>query len=80
MFSSPVVATPSSPPAVTDIGRNATGIAGDVSDLDDPDRLFAQIRQEKGKLDVVFANAGVAKYAPLGAITEELYDLIPTSM
>ena len=46
---------------------------GDVSNLDDLDRLFAQIRKEKGKLDVVFANAGVARYAPSGAITEEFF-------
>jgi NAD(P)-dependent dehydrogenase (short-subunit alcohol dehydrogenase family) len=53
-----------------------TGVQGDVSNLGDLDRLFAQIKQEKGKLDIVFANAGVAKYPPFGAITEELYDSI----
>jgi NAD(P)-dependent dehydrogenase (short-subunit alcohol dehydrogenase family) len=47
-----------------------------VAELDDLDRLFAQIKKEKGKIDVLFANAGIAKYAPLGAITEELYDSI----
>jgi NAD(P)-dependent dehydrogenase (short-subunit alcohol dehydrogenase family) len=47
-----------------------------VANLDDLDRLFAQIKREKGKLDIVFANAGVAKYAPLGSITEDLYDSI----
>jgi NAD(P)-dependent dehydrogenase (short-subunit alcohol dehydrogenase family) len=62
--------------AVKEIGRNVTGIRGDVSNLGDLDRLFAQIEREKGKLDVVFANAGVAKYAAFGAITEELYDAI----
>src|SRR5499426_493734 len=62
--------------AVKEIGRNVTGVQGDVSNLGDLDRLFAQIKREKGKLDVVFANAGVAKYASLGAITEELYDVI----
>src|SRR6266567_276767 len=62
--------------AVKEIGRNVTGVQGDVSNLDDLDRLFAQIKREKGKLDVVFANAGVAKYALFGAITEEHYDLI----
>ena len=51
--------------AVKEIGRNATGVQGDVSNLGDLDRLFAQIKREKGKLDIVFANAGVAKYAPL---------------
>src|SRR3981189_2079398 len=62
--------------AVKEIGRSVTGVQGDVSNLSDLDRLFAQIKQEKGKLDIVFANAGVAKYAPLGTITEELYDSI----
>src|SRR5882724_6958538 len=62
--------------AVNEIGRNVTGIQGDVSNLDDLDRLFAQIKREKGRLDIVFANAGVAKYAPLGTITEALYDSI----
>jgi NAD(P)-dependent dehydrogenase (short-subunit alcohol dehydrogenase family) len=58
--------------AVKEIGRNVTGVQGDVSNLADLDRLFTQIQQEKGKLDVVFANAGVAKYAVLGKISEEL--------
>jgi NAD(P)-dependent dehydrogenase (short-subunit alcohol dehydrogenase family) len=62
--------------AVKEIGRNATGVQGDVSNLGDLDRLFAQIKQEKGRLDIVFANAGAAKYGPFGAITEELYDSI----
>ena len=60
--------------AVKEIGSNVTGIQGDVSNLGDLDRLFEQIKREKGKLDIVFANAGTAKYAPLGQITEELYD------
>src|SRR5439155_19887920 len=47
-----------------------------VSNLCDLDRLFAQIKREKGKLDIVFANAGAAKYAALGQITEEHYDSI----
>jgi len=58
------------------IGKNVTAIQGDVSNLDDLDRLFAQIKKEKGRIDIVFANAGVAKYAPFGKITEELYDSI----
>jgi NAD(P)-dependent dehydrogenase (short-subunit alcohol dehydrogenase family) len=62
--------------AVKEIGAKVTGVQGDVSNLGDLDRLFAQIKREKGKLDIVFANAGVAKYAPLGSITEELYDSI----
>jgi NAD(P)-dependent dehydrogenase (short-subunit alcohol dehydrogenase family) len=62
--------------AVKEIGRNVTGIQGDVSNLDDLDRLFEQIKQESGKLDIVFANAGVARYAALGAINEEFFDSI----
>jgi len=62
--------------AVKEIGKNVTAVQGDISNLADLDRLFAQIKKEKGKIDIVFANAGVAKYAPLGKITEELYDSI----
>jgi NAD(P)-dependent dehydrogenase (short-subunit alcohol dehydrogenase family) len=62
--------------AATEIGGNVTGVRGDVSNLGDLDRLFAQIKREKGKLDIVFANAGSAKYAPFGTITEVLYDSI----
>ena len=62
--------------AVQTIGERATGVRGDVSSLDDLDRLFAQIKREKGALDILFANAGIAKYAPFGEITEDLYDSI----
>jgi NAD(P)-dependent dehydrogenase (short-subunit alcohol dehydrogenase family) len=62
--------------AVKEIGRDVTGVQGDVSNLGDLDRLLAQIEREKGRLDVVFANAGVAKFAPFGTITEEHYDSI----
>jgi NAD(P)-dependent dehydrogenase (short-subunit alcohol dehydrogenase family) len=58
------------------IGKNVTTIQGDVSNLDDLDRLFVQIKKEKGKIDIVFANAGVARYAPLGTITEDFFDSI----
>jgi NAD(P)-dependent dehydrogenase (short-subunit alcohol dehydrogenase family) len=61
---------------VKEIGKNVAAVQGDVSNLADLDRLFAQIKKEKGKIDIVFANAGVAKYAPLGKITEELYHSI----
>jgi NAD(P)-dependent dehydrogenase (short-subunit alcohol dehydrogenase family) len=62
--------------AVKEIGRNVTGVQGDVSNLADLDRLFEQIKREKGKLDIVFANAGVARFAPFGTITEEFFDSI----
>ena len=62
--------------AVREIGKNVTGVQGDVSNLADLDRLFAQIKREKGRLDIVFANAGGAQFAPLGKITEEHYDAL----
>ena len=62
--------------AVKEIGRNVTGVQGDVSNVADVERLFTQIKQEKGKLDIVFANAGVVRYAALGAISEEFFDAI----
>jgi NAD(P)-dependent dehydrogenase (short-subunit alcohol dehydrogenase family) len=62
--------------AVKAIGKNIAGGQGDMSKLGDLDRLFAQIGRDKGRLDILFANAGAAKYAPLGSITEELYDSI----
>src|SRR3984885_10353009 len=62
--------------AVKKIGSNVSGVQGDVANLKDLDRLFAQIQKEKGRLDIVFANAGIARYAPLGAIDEEHFDSI----
>jgi NAD(P)-dependent dehydrogenase (short-subunit alcohol dehydrogenase family) len=62
--------------AVKAIGRNVTGVQGDASNLGDLDRLFAQIKREKGKLDIVFANAGITTTTPLGKITVEDYDSI----
>src|SRR5207247_10149438 len=58
--------------AVQEIGQNTTGVQGDMSNLGDLDRLFAQIQQEKIRLDVVVANARSPNYAPFGEITEEL--------
>src|SRR6202166_1217221 len=59
--------------AVKAIGRNVAGIQGDVAKLADLDRLYQAVKA-KGRIDVVFANAGVAKFAPLGSITEEHFD------
>jgi NAD(P)-dependent dehydrogenase (short-subunit alcohol dehydrogenase family) len=59
--------------AVKLIGENVTGIQGDVSNLADLDRLYATVKQEKGHLDILFANAGVGSFLPLGEITEEHY-------
>jgi NAD(P)-dependent dehydrogenase (short-subunit alcohol dehydrogenase family) len=62
--------------AAAAIARHVSAVPGDVSKPADLDRLFARIQRERGRLDIVFANAGVAKFAPLGTITEELYDSI----
>ena len=62
--------------AVKAIGKNVKAIKGDVSKLDDLDGIFSAIKNDKGRLDVVFANAGIAKYAVLGEISEEFYDAI----
>ncbi len=62
--------------AVKTIGRNVTAVRADASKLDDLDRLYAQIKKEKGRIDVLFANAGGGKFAPLGSITEEHFDEI----
>lgn len=60
--------------AVKEVGENIRGVQGDVSNLKDLDRLFATIKEEKGTLDVVFANAGWGEFLPLESITEEHFD------
>ncbi|MFJ7496841.1 SDR family NAD(P)-dependent oxidoreductase [Streptomyces sp. NPDC097727] len=60
--------------AVEQIGGRAIGIRSDVSKLDDLDRLFAEITERSGRLDIVVVNAGVGDFGPLGTITEEEYD------
>src|SRR5262249_58805815 len=60
---------PETAAAVVEIGSNVTGVQGDVSNLGDLDRLFAQIKREKGRLGSVFANAGPATRAPQGPPT-----------
>lgn len=60
--------------AVEAIGSTVTGIRADSASLSDLDRVYDQIKQEKGHIDIVFANAGVGTFAPLGAITEEHFD------
>jgi NAD(P)-dependent dehydrogenase (short-subunit alcohol dehydrogenase family) len=57
------------------IGRNATGVQGDAGNLDDLDRLFRTVKSEKGRIDVLFANAGIGAWAePLAAVTESSFD------
>ena len=60
--------------AVAAIGANATGIQADSSKPEDIDRLFEKVKAQRGRIDVLFANAGGGGMLPLGAITEEHYD------
>jgi NAD(P)-dependent dehydrogenase (short-subunit alcohol dehydrogenase family) len=62
--------------AVKQIGKNVTGVQCDVSNLADLDRLYETVKQQKGKIDVLFANAGLWELTPLEAITEEHFDKI----
>lgn len=62
--------------ALEEIGHGAIGVQGDVSDLADLDRLYAQIEQDQEHVDVVFANAGVSESAPIGAIEVDHYNRV----
>jgi NAD(P)-dependent dehydrogenase (short-subunit alcohol dehydrogenase family) len=62
--------------AVKKIGRNVTGVQGDVAKPADLDRLFAAIKAQHGHLDILFANAGVYEMVPLADVTEEHFDRI----
>ena len=61
--------------AVVEIGSNASAVQGDVANLADLDHLYEVVRSSGRKLDVVFANAGVAQIAPLGSVDEAFFDL-----
>lgn len=61
--------------AVVEIGKNVTGVQGDVANLADLDRLYEAVQKQKRKIDVIFANAGVSQLAPFGAVDEKLFDL-----
>ena len=60
--------------AVKQIGKDVSGVQGDVSNLADLDRLYATVKKQKGRIDILFANAGVGELVPLGAITEAHFD------
>src|SRR5690625_20683 len=62
--------------AVDEIGSRVTAVQGDVSRLADLDRLFEIVRAEHGRIDVLFANAGLGRLEPLGHITEASFDLM----
>jgi NAD(P)-dependent dehydrogenase (short-subunit alcohol dehydrogenase family) len=60
--------------AVKEIGGGVIGVRGDVANLADLDRLYTTVKERHGRVDVLFANAGGAEFAPLGQITEEHFD------
>src|SRR3984957_2764216 len=60
--------------AVKLIGRNVTGVRGDAANLGDIDRLFDTVKREKGRIDVLYASAGMGEAVPLGEITEQHFD------
>jgi NAD(P)-dependent dehydrogenase (short-subunit alcohol dehydrogenase family) len=60
--------------AVKLIGNHVSGVQGDVANRANLDRLYAMVKQQKGHLNILFANAGGGEFAPLGAITEEHFD------
>ena len=62
--------------AVSEIGKNVTGIQGNVSNLADLDRLYTTVKDQKGHLDILFANAGIGEFVPLGEISEAHFDKI----
>jgi NAD(P)-dependent dehydrogenase (short-subunit alcohol dehydrogenase family) len=62
--------------AVKALGAGVTAVQGDVSRLDDLDRLFSKVRSEHGRIDVLFANAGLGALEPLGKITDASFDLV----
>jgi NAD(P)-dependent dehydrogenase (short-subunit alcohol dehydrogenase family) len=61
--------------AVAEIGRNVTGVQGDVANLAELDGLYEAVRRKSRKIDVIFANAGIAQLAPFGSVDEKFYDL-----
>ncbi len=62
--------------AVSDIGKNISGIQGDVSNLADIDKMYDVVKDKKGHIDILFANAGIIEFAALGEISEKHFDKI----
>src|SRR5258707_15065360 len=60
--------------AVKTIGNGVVAVQGDVAKLTDVDKLYAEVSKKLGKIDVLFVNAGVAKFAPLAETSENMYD------
>lgn len=62
--------------ALADLGSSATGVLGDVANFDDLNRLFEQVQNRFGRIDVLFANAGIAPFAPVETVTEAHFDAL----
>lgn len=62
--------------AVAEIGPSARGVQGDIASVADRDRLYETVRADKRRIDVLFANAGVGDFGPIGSITEAQFDHI----
>ena len=62
--------------ALSEIGKNVVGVEGDVSNVADLDRLYGVVKDQKGHIDILFANAGIMQFASLGKISEEGFDKI----
>jgi NAD(P)-dependent dehydrogenase (short-subunit alcohol dehydrogenase family) len=60
--------------AVKAIGVNISGVQDDIAKLPDLDRLYATVSKVKGRIDIVFANAGVGEFVPFGAVTKKFFD------
>ena len=61
--------------AVAQIGKNVTAVQGDVASLSDLDRLYDAVKKHHRPIDIIFANAGLAKLAPFGTVDEGFFDL-----
>lgn len=61
--------------AVAEIGKKVTAVQGDVANLSDLDRLYETVKKHNRKIDVIFANAGLAMLAPFGKVDEQFFDL-----
>lgn len=66
--------------AVAQIGKNVTGVQGDVANLADLDRLYETVQKRNLKIDMIFANAGIAQIAPFGTVEEKFFDFTSAQM
>jgi len=62
--------------AVKAIGNNVEGVVGDVAKLSDLDKLHDHVAKKYGRVDIVFANAGIGEFVPFGQVTEEQFDRV----